>query len=115
MRIAIVGTGVSGLVCAHLLSRSHEVTLFEADNRPGGHAHTVTVDLPDGSFDVDTGFLVYNERNYPGLIKLFADLEVATKPSDMSFRPWRFIGTSFCPSLTSGISCTPISIGKLGP
>jgi len=85
MRMAIVGTGVSGLVCAHLLSRSHEVTLFEADNRPGGHAHTVTVDLPDGSFDVDTGFLVYNERNYPGLIKLFADLEVATKPSDMSF------------------------------
>lgn len=85
MRIAIVGTGVSGLVCAHLLSRSHDVTLFEADHRPGGHAHTVRVDLPDGSFDVDTGFLVYNERNYPGLVKLFADLGVATKPSDMSF------------------------------
>jgi uncharacterized protein len=85
MRIAIVGTGVSGLVCAHLLSRSHDVTLFEADDRPGGHAHTVRVDLPDGSFDVDTGFLVYNERNYPGLVNLFADLGVATKPSDMSF------------------------------
>jgi predicted NAD/FAD-binding protein len=85
MRIAIVGTGVSGLVCAHLLSRRHDVTLFEADGRPGGHAHTVTVDLPDGSYDVDTGFLVYNERNYPGLVKLFADLGVATKPSDMSF------------------------------
>ena len=85
MRIAIVGTGVSGLVCAHLLSRAHDVTLFEADDRPGGHAHTVTVDLDDGSHDVDTGFLVYNERNYPGLIKLFADLGVATKPSDMSF------------------------------
>jgi len=85
MRIAIVGTGVSGLVCAHLLSRAHDVTLFEADDRPGGHAHTVTVDLDDESHDVDTGFLVYNERNYPGLIKLFADLGVATKPSDMSF------------------------------
>ena len=85
MRIAIVGTGVSGLVSAHLLARRHDVTLFEADDRPGGHAHTVTVDLPDGSFDVDTGFLVYNERNYPGLVKLFADLGVATKPSDMSF------------------------------
>jgi len=58
MRIAIVGTGVSGLVCAHLLSRQHDVTVFEADGRPGGHAHTVTVDLPDGSFDVDTGFLI---------------------------------------------------------
>jgi predicted NAD/FAD-binding protein len=85
MRIAIVGTGVSGLVCAHLLSRRHDVTVFEADGRPGGHAHTVTVDLPDGSFDVDTGFLVYNERNYPGLMRLFDDLGVATKPSDMSF------------------------------
>jgi predicted NAD/FAD-binding protein len=85
MRVAIVGTAVSGLVCAHLLSRSHDVTLFEADDRPGGHAHTVTVDLEDGSHDVDTGFLVYNKRNYPGLIKLFADLGVTTKPSDMSF------------------------------
>jgi len=85
MRIAIVGTGVSGLVCAHLLSRSHDVTLFEADDRPGGHAHTVTVDLDDGTHEVDTGFLVYNKRNYPGLIKLFAHLGVATKPSDMSF------------------------------
>jgi predicted NAD/FAD-binding protein len=85
MRIAIVGTGVSGLVCAHLLSRRHDVTVFEADGRPGGHAHTVTVDLPDGTFEVDTGFLVYNERNYPGLVRLFDDLGVATKPSDMSF------------------------------
>jgi predicted NAD/FAD-binding protein len=85
MKIAIVGTGVSGLVCAHLLSRSHDVTLFEADDRPGGHAHTVQVELADGTFDVDTGFLVYNERNYPGLIRLFDDLGVATKPSDMSF------------------------------
>jgi predicted NAD/FAD-binding protein len=85
MRIAIVGTGVSGLVCAHLLSRRHDVTLFEAEGRPGGHAHTVTVDLADGSYDVDTGFLVYNERNYPGLIALFDALGVATKPSDMSF------------------------------
>ncbi len=85
MRIAIVGTGVSGLVCAHLLSRRHDVTLFEAEGRPGGHANTVTVDLADGSYDVDTGFLVYNERNYPGLIALFDALGVATKPSDMSF------------------------------
>ena len=101
MRIAIVGTGVSGLVCAHLLARRHDVTVFEADGRAGGHAHTVTVDLPDGSVDVDTGFLVYNERNYPGLVRLFDTLGVATRPSDMSFSvadevsglEWR--GTSF--------------------
>jgi len=85
MKIAIVGTGVSGLVCAHLLSRAHDITLFEADDRPGGHAHTVRVDLADGTFDVDTGFLVYNERNYPGLVSLLSQLHVATKPSDMSF------------------------------
>ena len=76
MRIAIVGTGVSGLVSAHLLSRRHDVTLFEADHRPGGHAHTVTVDLPDGTVDVDTGFLVYNERNYPGLVQLLSRIHI---------------------------------------
>jgi predicted NAD/FAD-binding protein len=85
MRIAIVGTGVSGLVCAHLLSRHHDVTVFEADDRPGGHANTVRVDVGGVAHDVDTGFLVYNERNYPGLVRLFENLGVATKPSDMSF------------------------------
>ncbi len=85
MRIAIVGTGVSGLVCAHLLSRRHDVTVFESDSRPGGHAHTVRIDLADETHDVDTGFLVYNERNYPGLVRLFDRLGVATKASDMSF------------------------------
>ena len=85
MRIAIVGTGVSGLVCAHVLSRRHDVTVFEADRWPGGHAHTVRIDLPDETHEVDTGFLVYNERNYPGLVRLFDTLGVATKPSDMSF------------------------------
>ena len=85
MRIAIVGTGVAGLTCAHLLGRRHQVTVFEADRRPGGHAHTVRVDLPDETHEVDTGFLVYNERNYPGLVRLFSELGVETKASDMSF------------------------------
>jgi predicted NAD/FAD-binding protein len=85
MRIAIVGTGVSGLVCAHLLSRRHQVTVFESDDRPGGHAHTVEVEVGGQTLAVDTGFLVYNERNYPGLIRLFDQLGVATKASDMSF------------------------------
>jgi predicted NAD/FAD-binding protein len=85
MRIAIIGTGIAGLTCAHLLSERHDVTVFERDRRPGGHANTVRVDLGDGTFDIDTGFIVYNERNYPGLVRLFERLGVSTKPSDMSF------------------------------
>ena len=85
MRIAIVGSGVSGLVCAHLLNPHHEVTLFESDIRAGGHAHTVTAEIHGVSHAIDTGFIVYNERNYPILTRLFAELDVATRPSDMSF------------------------------
>ena len=85
MRIAIIGSGIAGLTSAHLLSRRHEVTVFEHDARPGGHAHTVDVRIDGETLAVDTGFIVYNERNYPGLTALFAQLGVATKPSDMSF------------------------------
>jgi len=85
MRIAIVGSGVSGLVCAHLLSKHHDVTLYEVDGRPGGHAHTVPIEIEGRQLNVDTGFLVYNERTYPGLVRLFATLGIATQPSDMSF------------------------------
>lgn len=85
MRIAIVGTGISGLTCAHLLGNMHDVTVFEKDTRPGGHTNTVRVDFGDESHDVDTGFIVYNERNYPNLVRLFERLHVRTKPSDMSF------------------------------
>ena len=85
MRIAIVGSGVSGLVCAHLLNPHHEVTLFESDIRAGGHAHTVTAEIHGVSHAMDTGFIVFNERNYPILTRLFAELGVATRPSDMSF------------------------------
>lgn len=85
MRVAIVGSGVSGLVCAHLLHPAHEVTLFEADDRAGGHAHTVTTRIDGVTHQVDTGFIVYNERNYPILTRLFAELGVVTRPSDMSF------------------------------
>ena len=85
MRIAIVGSGISGLTCAHLLHRRHEITLLEADDRLGGHTNTVRVDLADETQFVDTGFIVHNDRNYPGFQRLLEQLGVGTKPSDMSF------------------------------
>lgn len=81
LRVAVVGSGISGLAAAWLLSTKHQVTLFEADGRLGGHSHTVDV----AGMAVDTGFIVYNEITYPNLTALFAHLGVATKASDMSF------------------------------
>ena len=75
MRIAVVGTGVSGLAAAWALDRQHDVVLYEADARAGGHVHTHSVDDPvHGHLAVDSGFIVYNERNYPGLVGLLAEL-----------------------------------------
>ena len=88
-RIAIVGSGISGLATAHALQGRAAITLFEAADYFGGHTHTVDVTLPAPqgpmTYGVDTGFLVFNERTYPNLIKLFADLKVETAKSDMSF------------------------------
>ncbi len=85
MRVAIVGSGIAGLTCAHLLHPRHDITLFEADGRLGGHTNTVRVDLPDETQHVDTGFIVHNNRNYPGFQRLLEQLGVASKPSNMSF------------------------------
>jgi uncharacterized protein len=85
MRIAIVGTGVSGLVCAHMLHRDHELVVFEASEEAGGHASTVHVETDTGAYALDTGFVVFNDRNYPGLERLLGELGVATQPSQMSF------------------------------
>lgn len=82
---AVVGSGVSGLVAAHVLARTARVTVFEADNRPGGHAHTHDVALDGGhSVAVDSGFLVHNDRTYPTLCRLFDELGIATQRTDMS-------------------------------
>jgi predicted NAD/FAD-binding protein len=85
MRIAVVGAGVSGLVCAHLLRGEHEVTLFEAGDYAGGHTHTVRVDTTDETHHVDTGFIVHNDRNYPCFVRLLDSVGVATQPAPMSF------------------------------
>ena len=84
-RIAVVGSGISGLAAAWLLSRRYRVTLYEAAPRLGGHAHTVEVTLEGQSFAVDTGFLVFNRRTYPNLTALFDTLGVEVTASEMSF------------------------------
>lgn len=85
MRIAIVGTGVSGMVAAHLLDPHHEIEVFEADSRIGGHANTVDVSETGGPLPVDTGFIVHNERTYPLFTRLLRRLQVETAPTEMSF------------------------------
>lgn len=84
-RIAIVGSGIAGLTAAWLLSRRHAVTLFEANDSPGGHTNTVDVTVDGTTYPVDTGFLVFNDRTYPNLIALFRHLGVREAVSDMSF------------------------------
>lgn len=83
--IAVIGSGISGLGAAWLLSKAHEVTLFEAEGRAGGHSNTVDVAGRHGPVPVDTGFIVYNIASYPNLIALFDHLDVPTAPTDMSF------------------------------
>lgn len=84
MKIAIVGSGVSGLVSALLLAEDHDVDLYEANDYVGGHTHTIDVDL-DGRYAVDTGFIVFNFENYPNFTRLLSRLNVASQPSSMSF------------------------------
>lgn len=85
MRIAVIGAGISGLTSAYVLSKAHEVTLFEREPRLGGHAHTHQVPAGGTTWPVDTGFMVFNERTYPNFIRLLRELGVSSRPSDMSF------------------------------
>ncbi len=84
-RIAVIGSGIAGLTAAWLLSRRHEVWVFEREDHIGGHTHTVPVPTPEGPVPIDTGFIVHNQVNYPGFVRLMGELGVATCASDMSF------------------------------
>lgn len=83
-RIAVVGSGVAGLTAAYVASRTAHVTVLEADDRLGGHADTHVVPTDEGDLRIDTGFIVHNRRTYPTLLRLFAELDIATQPSEMS-------------------------------
>ena len=85
MRIALIGAGISGLTAAWLLSRRHEVTVFEAEPRIGGHTATVDVTVAGQHFAIDTGFIVFNDRTYPNFIRLLGELGVASQATEMSF------------------------------
>jgi len=85
MRIAVIGSGVAGIGASWALSQVHDVTLFESNERVGGHSRTLEIDIDGRTVPVDTGFIVYNERNYPNLVRFFDTLGVETEDSDMSF------------------------------
>ena len=85
MKVAVIGAGVSGLGAAYALKDSHDLTIYEKDARLGGHANTVSIDYDGHAIDVDTGFIVYNARNYPNLVGLLDTLGVESRETDMSF------------------------------
>ncbi|MEO8351538.1 MAG: NAD(P)-binding protein, partial [Chthoniobacteraceae bacterium] len=85
VRLAIIGTGIAGLGCAHFLRDRFDLTLFERNAYIGGHTNTVTVDEDGAPVPIDTGFMVFNHATYPNLVRLFRELEVPTKKTDMSF------------------------------
>lgn len=84
-KIAVIGSGISGLAAAHYLQRHHQVTVYEADRRPGGHSHTHDLDISGTALSVDSGFIVFNDRTYPRFIELLDSLDIASTPTEMSF------------------------------
>ena len=84
-KIAIIGSGISGLTCGHLLSKKHDVTLFEANDYLGGHTNTEDIEIAGKTYPVNTGFIVFNDWTYPNFIKLMDQLGVASEESEMSF------------------------------
>ncbi|HAO89468.1 MAG TPA: FAD-dependent oxidoreductase [Gammaproteobacteria bacterium] len=84
-RIGIVGSGIAGLTAAHLLARKHDVSVFEANDYIGGHTHTVPVEMEGEQYEIDTGFIVCNDRNYPNFLKFMDQIGVSLQPTEMSF------------------------------
>ena len=98
-KIAIIGTGIAGLGCAHFLHARHDLSLFEQNDYVGGHTNTVTIDENGTPVPIDTGFMVFNEVTYPNLTRLFKELGVAAKPTNMSFSVQHLpTGLEFCGS-----------------
>jgi predicted NAD/FAD-binding protein len=115
VKIAIVGSGISGLVAAYHLSREHEITLYEGERRLGGHTHTVNVRVGSREYGVDTGFIVYNERTYPEFTKLLAELGVATQPTEMSFAVrCEASGLEYAGSTLRGLFAQPTNAARPG-
>jgi len=100
MRIAVIGSGISGVVAALKLHQDHEITVFEANDYAGGHTHTVDVSLADRDYAIDTGFIVFNDRTYPNFQQLLHEHEVRYQPSPMSFsvkndrNGWEYCGSN---------------------
>jgi predicted NAD/FAD-binding protein len=99
MRIAVIGTGISGMVAAYLLCQDHDVVVFEANDYIGGHTNTIDVELNGANHRVDTGFIVFNKENYPNFVKLMELLGVSYQPSNMSFSvQCELTGLEYCPT-----------------
>ncbi len=113
-RIAVIGSGIAGMGSAWALDREHDVVMYEAESRLGGHAHTVEVDDDGRAVPVDTGFIVYNETNYPNLVRLFDELDVPTQPSDMSFAVSVGEGGFEFRSRGAGVFAQPTNIARPG-
>jgi predicted NAD/FAD-binding protein len=85
MKIAIIGSGIAGLASAYYLHKTHDITVFEGNDYPGGHTHTHAIELAGKTWAIDTGFIVFNDWTYPNFIKLMDELKVPSQPSAMSF------------------------------
>jgi uncharacterized protein len=112
MRIAVIGSGISGLSTAWLLARDHDVTVYEKEPRLGGHSNTVQVDHDGTAIAVDTGFIVYNEATYPNLIAMFDHIGVATESSDMSFSVSVGQGALEYEGSLGGLAAQPVNLLK---
>ena len=110
-RLAIIGTGIAGLGCAHFLHRRYALTLYEKNDHAGGHANTVMVAEPQRTVPVDTGFMVFNRVTYPHLTRLFEELGVAVKPTDMSFSVMhRPTGLEYCGSSVNQVFSVSVTV-----